>query len=129
MSRQTINPPTMAKPTGYSYAVKKTGTPVFVAGQVSIDGEGRVVGEGDPAAQAEQVFRNVRTVVEACGGTLRDVVKLTVYVTDPACRPAVVAARDRHFSDGEYPASTYVVISALAAPQFLIEIEAVAMID
>jgi len=128
MSKQIINPPSMPQPRGYSYAVKKSGTPVFVSGQVAIDGQGQLVGEGDPEAQVEQVFRNLKTVVEAAGGTLDDVVTLHIYVTDAACRPAVVAARQRHFKEGQYPASTYLVVSALALPQLLVEIEAVAMV-
>ena len=58
-----------------------------------------------------------------------DIVKLNVYVTDAAYRPAVVAARNRHFKEGRYPASTYLVVTALAVPQLLVEIEAVAMIE
>ncbi|MBX3024174.1 RidA family protein [bacterium] len=128
MTKQIVNPAGMAPPTGYSYAVKKGGTPVFISGQVALDGEGKLVGEGDPAAQTEQVFENLRTVVEACGGTMDDIVKITIFVTDPAYRPAVAAARQRHFAEGHYPASTYLVVSALAVPQLLVEIEAVAMI-
>ena len=128
MAKQIINPPKMAPPTGYSYAVKKSGTPVFISGQVALDAEGKLVGEGDAAAQTEQVFRNLRSVVEACGGTMDDIVKITIFVTDAAYRPAVAAARQKHFKEGEYPASTYLVISALAVPQLLVEIEAVAMI-
>jgi enamine deaminase RidA (YjgF/YER057c/UK114 family) len=129
MGKTIINPKTMAPPPGYSYAVKKSGTPVFIAGQVSIDAQGRIVGEGDAAAQVEQVFQNLRTVVEACGGTMADIVKLNIYTTDAAYRSQIVAARQRHFKEGEYPASTYVVIAALAVPALLVEIEAVAMID
>ena len=128
MAKTIINPAGMAPPTGYSYAVKKSGTPVFIAGQVALDGQGHVVGEGDAAAQVEQVFQNLRTVTQACGGTLEDIVKLNIYVTDAAFRPAVAAARLRHFKEGQYPASAYVVVSALAVPQLLVEIEAVAMI-
>ena len=128
MAKQIINPPQMTAPRGYSYAVKKTGTPVFISGQVALDGQGKLVGENDATAQVEQVFRNLRTVVEASGGTLDDIVNLHIYVTDAACRPAVVAARERHFKAGQYPASTYLVVSALAVPQLLVEIEAVAMV-
>ena len=128
MTKQIINPPKMAPPTGYSYAVKKSGTPVFISGQVALDAEGKLVGEGDAEAQTEQVFRNLRSVVEACGGTMDDIVKITIFVTDPAYRPAVAAARQKHFKEGEYPASTYLVVSALAVPPLLVEIEAVAMI-
>jgi len=126
--KTVINPPEMATPTGYSYAIKKTGTPVFISGQVALDAEGRVVGEHDVAAQVEQVFQNLRTVVHACGGSLDDVVKITIFVTDASYRPAVAAARQRHFKEGQYPASTYLVVSALAVPQLLVEIEAVAVI-
>ena len=129
MAKQIINPPQMPAPRGYSYAVKKSGTPVFISGQVAIDGQGKLVGENDATAQVEQVFRNLRTVVEASGGTLDDIVNLHIYVTDAAYRPAVVAARDRHFKAGQYPASTYLVVSGLAVPQLLEEIEAVAMVD
>lgn len=128
MSKQIINPPSMPAPSGYAYAVKKAGTPVYISGQVAIDGSGKLVGEGDAAAQTEQVFQNLRTVVEAAGGSLRDIVKLTVYVTDPSYRPAIAAARQKHFKDGDYPASTYVVISGLALPQLLVEIEAIAIV-
>jgi 2-iminobutanoate/2-iminopropanoate deaminase len=126
--KTVINPPEMAAPTGYSYAIKKTGTPVFISGQVALDGKGKLVGENDVAAQVEQVFANLRSVVEACGGTLDDVVKITIYVTDASYRPAVAAARQRHFKEGQYPASTYLVVAGLAVPQLLVEIEAVAMI-
>jgi enamine deaminase RidA (YjgF/YER057c/UK114 family) len=128
MSKTVINPPSLAKPTGYSYAIKKSGTPVFVSGQVALDADGKLVGEGDAAAQTEQVLRNLQAVVEACGGTLDDVVKLTIFVTDPSYRPAVAAARLKWFKEGEWPASTYLVVSALAVPTMLVEIEAVAMI-
>lgn len=129
MPKQIVNPAGVSKPKGYSHAVKKSGTPVFLAGQVALDADGTLVGEGDVAVQVEQVFQNLRTVVAACGGTMDDVVKLTIYVTDVSHRAAVAAARLRHFPDGQYPASTYLVISALAAPQFLVEIEAVAMLE
>ena len=128
MSKTVINPPSLAKPTGYSYAIKKSGTPVFVSGQVALDGDGKLVGEGDAAAQTEQVFKNLKAVVEGCGGTLDDVVKLTIFVTDPSYRPAVAAARLKWFKEGEWPASTYLVVSALAVPTMLVEVEAVAMI-
>src|SRR5580765_1713001 len=129
MSGQIVNPSGVSRPQGYSHAVRKRGTPVFLSGQVALDADGKLVGAGDVAAQVEQVFRNVRTVVEACGGTMDDVVKLTIYVTDAAYRPAVAAARQRHFAEGRYPASTYLVVTALAIPELLVEIDAIALID
>jgi len=128
MPRTVINPPTLVKPNGYSYAIKTTGTPVFISGQVALDGGGKLVGENDVAAQTEQVFKNLQAVVEGCGGTLDDVVKITIFVTDPSYRPAVAAARLKWFKEGQWPASTYLVVSALAVPTMLVEIEAVAMV-
>lgn len=129
MPKQIINPGNMAAPSGYSYAVRKSGTPVFISGQVGIGADGKIPGDGGVAAQTEQAFQNLRTVVEACGGSMGDIVKLTIFVTDPAFRSAVVSARQRHFAEGAYPASTYLVVSALAVPQLLVEVEAVAMVD
>jgi enamine deaminase RidA (YjgF/YER057c/UK114 family) len=129
MAKQIVNPASMAQPTGYSHVVKKSGTPVYIAGQVALDGAGKVVGKGDPAAQAEQVFANLRTAVEAAGGSMGDIVKLNVFALDVGYRPAIAEARARAFPDGDFPASTFVVISGLAAPDFLLEIEAVAVLD
>jgi reactive intermediate/imine deaminase len=128
MAKTVINPPALAAPSGYSYAIKKAGTPVYVSGQVALDGQGKLVGENDAAAQTEQVFQNLKAVVEAAGGTLDDVVKLTIFVTDPSYRPAVAAARLKYFKEGQYPASTYLVVSALAVPQLLVEVEAIAVV-
>jgi enamine deaminase RidA (YjgF/YER057c/UK114 family) len=128
MAKTVINPPTLAAPTGYSYAIRKSGTPVFISGQVALDGRGRLVGENDAAAQTEQVFQNLKAVVEACGGSLDDIVKITIFVTDPSYRPAVAAARLKYFKEGQWPASTYLVVAALAVPQMLVEVEAVAII-
>jgi enamine deaminase RidA (YjgF/YER057c/UK114 family) len=116
------------RPQSYSHAVKKGGTPVFIAGQAPLDPHGTLVGEGDIAAQLEQVYQNLRTMVEACGGAWDDIMKLTYYTTDLAHGPAFAAARKRHFTD-PYPPSTFLVASSLASPRFLVEIEAVLMID
>lgn len=128
MTEYIVNVPGMAPPIGYSFAVKKSGTPIHLAGQVAIDGAGCIVGEGDAEAQTEQVFQNLRRVVAACGGTMDDIVKINVYVTDAKYRPAIAAARTRHFAAGKLPASTYVVVAGLAIPQLLVEVEAVAIL-
>jgi enamine deaminase RidA (YjgF/YER057c/UK114 family) len=129
MVKQIVNPPTVSTPRGYSHAVRKAGVPVHVAGQVSIDPSGAVVGPGDIEAQARQAFANLAAVVGACGGSMADIVKTTVFVTDLGYRPAVAAARQEHWPDGDFPASTFVVISSLALPELLVEVEAVAMIE
>ena len=128
MSHRHLQPEGLAQPRGYSHVVSARGTSVFIAGQVAFDAEGRVVGAGDLRAQTEQVFKNLQAVVEGCGGTMDDIVKITIFVTDPSYRPAVAAARLKWFKEGEWPASTYLVVSALAVPTMLVEIEAVAMI-
>ena len=129
MSKQAIRPQGISNAPGYSHAVIKAGTPVFISGQVAQDASGAIVGVGDIAVQAAQVMRNLRTVVNACGGSMDDIVKITVFATDIAYRPAIAAARTKTFRAGFMPASTFLVVSSLADPRFLVEIEAVAMID
>jgi enamine deaminase RidA (YjgF/YER057c/UK114 family) len=105
---------------------------VYLAGQVSSDASGKLIGEGDFEAQAEQVFRNLGIAVETAGGTMADIVKLNVYLVsevDQADVPKMRAIRDRYVNAENPPASTLVVVSRLARPGWLIEIEAVAAID
>ena len=128
MTKQVIRPQGILNAPGYSHAVIKDGTAVFISGQVAQDAKGAIVGEGDITAQVAQVFRNLRTVVNACGGSMDDIVKINVYTTDLAHRPAVAAARLQHFRAGFMPASTFVVVTSLADPRLLVEIEAVAMV-
>jgi enamine deaminase RidA (YjgF/YER057c/UK114 family) len=80
-------------------------------------------------AQADQVYANIKSVLVACGGSMDDIVKITVFTTDLSHRPALAEARKKHFRAGQYPASTFLVVSSLADPRFLVEIEAVAMIE
>ena len=103
------------------------GRTVYVSGQVSMDAAGNVVGEGDVEAQTEKVLENVATVLEAAGGTLDDVVKVTVFITDMGTYDGIHAVRRRFFRE-PYPASSMVEVSALIDPRLLIEVEAVAVI-
>ena len=83
--RQIINPPELAKPRGFNHGiVVEGGRLLMLAGQDASDGEGRIVAPGDLIAQYEQVIKNLKTVVEAAGGELQDIVKLNIYVTDCA---------------------------------------------
>lgn len=129
MTKQIIRPTGIQNAPGYSHAVIKDGMPVFISGQVAQDATGAIVGEGDIKAQVAQVFHNLRTVVSACGGTMEDIVKINVYATELGFRPAIAEARTKHFRAGQMPASTFVVVSSLADPRLLVEIEAVAMIE
>jgi enamine deaminase RidA (YjgF/YER057c/UK114 family) len=132
-SKEFLSPKSLMSPTGYSHIAKvNSGTIVYLAGQVACDASGKLVGEGDFEAQVEQVYRNVKTAVEAAGGTMADIVKLNTYLVaevDQADVPKMRAIRERYVNAAKAPASTLVVVSRLARPGWLIEIEAVAAID
>ena len=132
MAKDIFNPPTLMKPAGYSHVAKITGgTLVYLAGQVSADTSGQLVGEGNFEAQAEQVFKNLKAGVEAAGGTMADIVKMNVYLVAEVGHdevPKFRAVRDRYVNVAKPPASTLVVVTRLARPGWLIEIEAVAAI-
>jgi enamine deaminase RidA (YjgF/YER057c/UK114 family) len=132
MARRVLSPPGEGKPIGlYSAGIQADGgSLVFVAGQVAMDAEGRIVGEGDVKAQAAQVYRNLAAVLAEAGLTLRDVVKFTTFLTrDEDWGPFGEWRRaeyQRLFPDGVYPPNTGVVVHALARPQLLLEVEAIA---
>ena len=112
----------------YSKAIRDRGDLVVMQGQVGTLLDGTVVGEGDPGAQADQACRNIEHWMIEAGGSLEDVVKLTVYVTDISYRPAVYDAINRWF-EGVHHCSTGVVVTALADPALLVEIDAMAVIS
>ena len=128
--RHIVTPEGVAAPFahGYSQVVAASGRLVVVSGQIAFDESGAVVGVGDPALQAEQAFENVRRCLAAAGATFDDVVKLTCYVTDISYLAEVRAVRDRLFPGGEKPASTAVQVVALALPELLLEIDALAVV-
>jgi enamine deaminase RidA (YjgF/YER057c/UK114 family) len=132
-SKEFLSPKTLMPPAGYSHVAKVNhGAVVYLAGQVSSDASGKLIGEGDFEAQAEQVFGNLKIAVEAAGGSMADIVKLNIYLVaevDQASVPKLRAVRDRYVNVERPPASTLVVVSRLARPGWLIEIEAVAAID
>ncbi|MGV9555561.1 RidA family protein [Streptomyces sp. NPDC003401] len=122
-------PAGVAPASQYTHVVLGTGRFVAVSGQLPLDEDGRPVGEGDPRAQAGQVFENLRRCLAAAGATFDDVVKLTYFVTDMAYMPAIREARAAHMSDDRLPAASAVQVAALVRPEFLMEIEAFAVID
>lgn len=117
------------EPAGYSQGIKVTGaqTILFLAGQVAYNKDGGVAHKGDFKAQAREVFGAIKKLVEAGGGTLANVVKINTYVMDVRNRPDFRAVRDEFFGS-KGPASTMVQVSALAHPDYLIEVEAIAVI-
>ncbi|MEU3730030.1 RidA family protein [Streptomyces sp. NPDC033538] len=112
----------------YTHVVLGTGRFVAVSGQLALDEDGELVGEGDPAAQARQVFENLRRCLAAAGATFDDVVKLTFFVTDMAHMSAIRAARAEHIPDDRLPAASAVRVAGLVRPEFLMEIEAFAVV-
>jgi len=128
-----FNPETMAKPAaGYSQVAEvSAGKIVYIAGQVAQDRNGNLVGGDDFRAQAQQVFENLKAAVEAAGGDFKSVVKLNYYCAesvDPAQIPAVREIRDRYVNTVNPPTSTFVVVKRLVRPEWLIEVEAVAVV-
>ncbi|GGY74427.1 enamine deaminase RidA [Streptomyces geysiriensis] len=113
----------------YAHVVLGTGTFVAVSGQLALDEDGKVVGEGDAEAQARQVFENLRRCLTAAGASFDDVVKLTFFVTDMAHMSAIRAARAEHIPDDRLPAASAVQVAALVRPEFLMEIEALAVVS
>lgn len=114
---------------GYSQAVR-AGNLLFVSGQVAVDEGGRVVGgAGDIRAHVDQVYRNLHAALEAGGSRLDLVTKLTIFTTSLDYLPAIREARRQTFGAvGAYPASTLVQVSGLARPEYLVEVEATAVI-
>ena len=122
-------PEGVAPGNGYSHVVTGPGRWVAIAGQVALDADGQLSGEGDPDAQARQVFANLERCLAAAGATFTDVVKLNLFVTDIAYLPIIRAIRDTYVDPANPPASTAVQIVALFSPAALIEIEAYAVVN
>jgi 2-iminobutanoate/2-iminopropanoate deaminase len=113
----------------YSSGVEvPAGRTIYVSGQVPLDAEGNVVGDGDIGLQTETVLEHVKTVVEEAGGGMEDIVKVTVFITDMGLYDEIHEVRRRYFEE-PFPASSMVEVSALVDPRLLIEIEAVAVIE
>ena len=123
-------PETMPKSTGYSQlAIVGGGKIVFIAGQVALDKSGNVVGKGDFRAQIEQVFENLKAAVEAAGGSFHDVIKLNSYLLDFSHLTDFREVRDKYIDLKSPPASTAVQVPSLFRPEFLVEVEAVAVVE
>jgi 2-iminobutanoate/2-iminopropanoate deaminase len=121
--------PGLFDPATYSQGVKVTGAQsiLFLAGQVAYDKDGNVAHRGDFKAQARECFKALKALVEAQGGTLANIVKVNTYLTDIRYRADLVPVREEFFGK-KGPASTLVAVAALAHPDYLIEIEAIAAV-
>jgi reactive intermediate/imine deaminase len=115
------------QPFSQGIRVPAKGHLLFIAGQVALDPGGNVVGVGDARTQTRQALENLKTMVEAGGGTLDDVVRLTVFVTDMRLFPEIQEVRAEYFPDSP-PASSSIEISGLVHPDLLVEIDAIAVV-
>ena len=126
---QRIQPRELAESPLYAHVVvAPAGRLVFVAGQVAQDAHGAVVGPGDFTAQATQVFENLKRALAAAGTDLAHLVKITIYVTDARFRDPLREV-NRRYLPTDKPVSTLLVVAALARPEYLIEIDAIAALD
>lgn len=131
MAKVFINPDGLYEPAAYTHVISATGDKVvFISGQIAFNRAGELVGAGDFGAQARQVYKNLQIAVQSVGGTITDIVKTTTFIPNYDAqihRPLLGEARREIFGDHK-PGSTLVGIQALAFPELLIEIEAVAII-
>jgi 2-iminobutanoate/2-iminopropanoate deaminase len=134
MPKEHVNPKTLfpSLPHGFSQIVVASGKrTAFISGQVAWDAKKRIVGGASLLEQARQALRNVQTATEAVGGSLRDIVALRIYIVNYQAESveAVGKALREFFSQENPPASTWIGVSALAVPEFLVEIEATAVLE
>src|SRR5262249_52287425 len=129
MERDLSNPPGVHPPQAHYSHVARAGNTLYISGQLAMDPSGNVVGVGDARAQAKRCYENLALILAHYGGSFRNLLKTTTYITHWGYRPLVAAARDEFFPAPPYPANTLVVVQGLAEPQFLVEIEGVAVLE
>lgn len=126
---EKLNPPSVSKPNGtYSHAIKVPAgfETLFISGQVPLSVDGSI--PDDFAAQTALVFNNIKEILSHGGSTVHQIVKLTSFITKPDFFPQFAEIR-ANFLDGHKPASTLLVVSALAHPKFMVEVEAIAILE
>ena len=124
---QYLNPPEMRQPVGWFTQVVKAGNTLYVAGQTANDKNGNVVGINDIEAQTRQVYENIMTAVQAVGGSSARVVRTRTYLTDSRFIPEYRVI-PREFFPENPPANTMLIVQGLARPEYLIEVDAEAVI-
>lgn len=128
---RSINPPALGEPPGYSQIVEtRGGRTIYISGQTALDADGKLVGKNDFPAQAAQVFQNLSIALDAAQCTVANVVKLNVYLRDMSNLAAYREARNGFFDQvtpRAAPVVTLVEVSRLYGPDFLIEIDAIAV--
>jgi enamine deaminase RidA (YjgF/YER057c/UK114 family) len=117
-------------PAGYSHVVEvRGGRTLYIAGQLAVDKDGNLVGRGDFRAQVKQVFENLKTRLAEGGATFKDVVKLNYYLTDASDLQALRETRNSYINTEAPPASTLVVVKQLVREEYLLEVEAIAVVN
>jgi len=127
MAHEFLNLKSVHPTDGYSH-VAKAGNTLYIAGQVAKDLQGNLVGRGDFETQARQVFTNLKNILEEAGGNLNNIVKLTTFLTHFNYREMYRQVR-KGFLREPYPANTLLIVESLASPDYMLEVEAVAVLD
>lgn len=129
MATKVIQPKSLSDPRPrYSQGILAVGGKLlFIAGQTASDKDGNVVGKGDIEAQTHQVFKNITAVLEEAGGSLDNLVMTTTYITDRKYREGYNRVRQQYYKKNS-PTSTLVIVTGLASPDYLIEINGVAVL-
>ena len=131
MPKVIVNPPTLARPSGYAHGIAASGRLLLLAGQTGMDASGRILAPGDLVAQFRQALANLRAVVDAAGGQMGDVVKLTLFVTDKRAYRAQLKPLGEAYRavfGRYYPAMTLVEVKSLFDDEALIEVEGLAVL-
>jgi len=127
MAHEILKIKSVQPPSGYSH-VAKAGNTLYIAGQVPRDVNGNLVGKGDFEAQARQVLSNLKNILEEVGGGFQNIVKTTTFLTHFSYRETFRNIR-AEFIPEPFPPNTLVVVESLATPEYMLEIEAIAVLD
>ena len=132
VAREIINPPNLAKPVGFNHGILTTGGRLlFLGGQAALDAEGKVVAPGDVVAQYRQALANLKAVVEEAGGTMQDVVKMNIFVSDRDDYKAhlkELGQVHKEFFGAYYPATALLEVSRFFEDGILVEVEGIAVL-
>lgn len=126
--KKVIAPKNLHRPFGYAHAIQ-IGHTIYISGQIPLDQEMNVVGKNDIVAQTERVYENLKRVIEDAGGTMSNIVMLNIYCTDIEAFDKKTRHLRKKYFGHYYPAVTAVEVKRLYRPDFMIEIEAVAVLD
>ncbi len=126
--KRVIAPKNVHRPFGYAHAIQLDKT-LYISGQIPLDMDMNVVGEKDIFAQTDQVYGNLKKVLEDAGGTMKNIVMLNIYCTDIEAFDKETRGLRKKYFGGYYPAITAVEVKRLYRRDFMIEVEAVAVLD